>query len=127
MASRSFPVKTTFQGDVRRFQATSFENLKDIVREVYRIEHPGSVLAFRYIDTDGDLITVGSTRELEASQTDMGEKIIKLTVVSLVREEILAKEEQKHDTSYERDDLEMLEEMRPMQESQDVVQSRHHR
>jgi hypothetical protein len=60
-------VKCTLDGEMRRFaapQSSSYEELVFRIQEVFMLA-PSSALLVQYTDTDEDLITVTSTRELE--------------------------------------------------------------
>jgi hypothetical protein len=63
-------LKTTFENDTRRRQFGangSLANLKSVVRELYGVD--GSALTLKYVDDDGDLITLGSEAEMRECVT----------------------------------------------------------
>lgn len=58
-------LKTTFENDTRRRQfasSSTLANLKSVVQELYGQQ--GSGVTLKYVDDDGDLITLGSEAEM---------------------------------------------------------------
>jgi hypothetical protein len=73
-------VKSTFEGDVRRFQCskdTTFEVLSSIIRDTYKIEN----FTLRYSDEEGDMITVDSDQELREAFRLNENSVLKLNVL----------------------------------------------
>jgi len=79
-----FVIKLQFETDVRRLtleKLPAFAELLDLVRSLFESSNLPSSFLLKYKDDEGDLISVGSDRELTEAFNVMGKGILRFTVV----------------------------------------------